>query len=42
MRAVNFDQETGRPIICRHCGICARFCPHNCLQMVEAEEAVNA
>ena len=39
MRAVNFDEETKKPIICRHCGICAHFCPHNCLQMVEAEEA---
>jgi len=39
MRAVNFDTETRKPIICRHCGICARFCPHNCLQMVESREA---
>ena len=40
MRAVNFDTDTKKPIICRHCGMCARFCPHDCLQMVEAEEAV--
>jgi len=38
MRAVNFDEETRKPIICRHCGVCASFCPHDCLQMVEAEE----
>jgi len=38
MRAVNFDEETKKPIICRHCGICAKFCPHECLQMVEPEE----
>jgi len=37
MRAVNFDVETKKPIICRHCGICARFCPHDCLQMVDPE-----
>jgi Fe-S-cluster-containing dehydrogenase component len=35
MRAVNFDEETKKPIICRHCGVCARFCPHECLQMVD-------
>jgi len=40
MRAINFDEETKKPIICRHCGVCARFCPHDCLQMVEAEEAM--
>jgi len=39
MRAVNFDEETRKPIICRHCGVCARFCPHDCLQMVESKEA---
>ena len=38
MRAVNFDIETNKPIICRHCGVCTRFCPHNCLQMVESGE----
>ena len=40
MRAVNYDNETRKPIICRHCGMCARFCPHGCLQLVEAKEAV--
>jgi len=38
MRAINFDDETKKPIICRHCGVCARFCPHGCLQMVDAQE----
>ena len=38
MRAVNFDAETKKPIICRHCGVCARFCPHGCLQMVDSGE----
>ena len=42
MRAINFDDETNKPIICRHCGICARFCPHGCLQMIETEEAADA
>ena len=39
MRAINFDEETKKPIICVHCGVCARFCPHGCLQMIDAEEA---
>ena len=31
--AVNFDEDENKPIICKHCGICARFCPHECLRM---------
>jgi len=38
MRAVNFDVDTKKPIICSHCGVCSRFCPHGCLQMVESDE----
>jgi len=34
--AVNFDEETNKPIICHHCGICARYCPHDCLQLIDA------
>ena len=37
MRAVNFDEETRKPIICKHCGVCTKFCPHECLQMVESD-----
>ena len=37
VRAVNFNETTKKPIICKHCGICSRFCPHDCLQMLEAE-----
>ena len=36
VRAVNFNETTNKPIICKHCGICTRFCPHDCLQMLEA------
>ena len=39
MRAINFDEDAKKPIICRHCGVCARFCPHDCLQMVDRKEA---
>ena len=37
--AVNFDQETQKPIICHHCGVCTTFCTHDCLVMTEVEEA---
>ena len=40
MKAINFDEERRKPIICRHCGVCARFCPHDCLQMINTEEAL--
>ncbi|MGE5633578.1 MAG: 4Fe-4S dicluster domain-containing protein [Caulobacteraceae bacterium] len=38
--AVSFDEATGKPIICKHCGVCAGFCPHECLRMEEADNAV--
>lgn len=38
MQAVFFDEEIHKPIICRHCGSCARFCPHQCLVMEEVVE----
>jgi len=33
--AVHFAGENTTPIICKHCGICARYCPHNCLSLEE-------
>ncbi len=33
--AVFFDDQTNTPIICKHCGVCARYCPHECLVMKE-------
>jgi len=33
--AVHFDEDENKPIICKHCGVCARFCPHDCLEMEE-------
>jgi len=35
VKAVHRDEEEGKPIICKHCGVCAKFCPHNCLRMEE-------
>lgn len=33
MSAAHFDEVENQPIICKHCGVCARFCPHECLMM---------
>ena len=35
VHAVNFDEETKKPIICRHCGVCTQYCPHGCLVMAQ-------
>ena len=35
VNAVHWDETEDRPIICKHCGACARFCPHDCLRMEE-------
>lgn len=35
VEAIYFDQETKKPIVCKHCGVCVRFCPHGCLELVE-------
>jgi len=36
-RALQWDLEELRPIVCHHCGICAAFCPNNVLALVEVE-----
>lgn len=33
VRAVHYDEEENKPIICKHCGVCVKFCPHECLRM---------
>ncbi|MCX7773933.1 MAG: 4Fe-4S dicluster domain-containing protein [Clostridia bacterium] len=35
--AVNYDEDRKKPLICKHCGMCVRFCPHECLRMEEVE-----
>lgn len=37
-QAIAFDKDTGKPIICRHCGLCTQYCPHDCLIMQEVPE----
>ena len=31
--AVNYDGASNKPIICKHCSVCTKFCPHECLRM---------
>jgi len=38
VNAVDFDEELKQPIICHHCGMCARYCPHGCLSMREVPD----
>lgn len=35
--AIYFDPESKKPIVCKHCGVCARFCPHGCLELTGGE-----
>ena len=37
VNAVFFDEDLHQPIICHHCGLCARHCPHGCLTLVERD-----
>jgi Fe-S-cluster-containing dehydrogenase component len=32
---IYWNEVEQRPILCLFCGQCARFCPHECLEMVE-------
>ena len=33
VQAIHFVSGDSYPIICKHCGICVRYCPHGCLRM---------
>jgi len=35
VKAIYFVGENSLPIICKHCGICVKYCPHNCLSLEE-------
>jgi Fe-S-cluster-containing dehydrogenase component len=37
VKAVFWDDETGKPMICSHCGYCAKFCPHKVLALEQRE-----
>jgi Fe-S-cluster-containing dehydrogenase component len=38
MKAVFFNESTKKAIICKHCGVCTKFCPHGCLKMEDVNE----
>lgn len=40
MSAAHFDEDENQPIICKHCGVCARFCPHGCLRMEDVSNDI--
>jgi Fe-S-cluster-containing dehydrogenase component len=38
MLAIGYDEDAHKPIICQHCGLCARYCPHGCLKMQDVPD----
>jgi len=38
--AIFWDKEMEKPIICVHCGYCAKYCPHGVLALEERREEV--
>ena len=40
--AVFWDDEINKPMICVHCGICAKYCPHGVLALEERKEVGSA
>jgi len=39
IQVIGWDEQEDKPVVCVFCGQCARFCPHDCLELVEAEVA---
>lgn len=38
VRGIRYDDSLGYPVVCVHCGNCAKFCPHGCLELVEVSD----
>lgn len=36
--AIDFDDDKQLPLICRHCGVCAQYCPHGIFVMEDVED----
>ena len=36
--AIGYDEDEKKPIICHHCGVCSRYCPHGCLTVQEVPD----
>lgn len=39
LKVIYWSERSRTPIVCRQCGICVRYCPHDCLAMEEAGAA---
>ena len=37
--AIHYDSDDNSPVICKHCSMCTRYCPHECLNMEETSDA---
>ena len=35
--AIFWDNSQNKPLICIHCGICVKYCPHNVLELEDKE-----
>lgn len=38
VHAIGYDEDEHKPIVCRHCGMCARYCPHGCLTLTDVPD----
>jgi len=38
VQAITYDADSHKPIICHHCGLCSKYCPHSCLTMQEVSD----
>ena len=38
MGAIHLDAEK-KAVICKHCGVCSKFCPHDVILMIEVEDS---
>jgi ferredoxin len=38
MGAIHLDAEK-KAVICKHCGVCPKFCPHDVILMIEVEDS---
>lgn len=38
IQAIEYDDDTRKPIVCTHCGVCAQYCPHGCLSVRETPD----
>jgi carbon-monoxide dehydrogenase iron sulfur subunit len=39
LNAIFWNSEINKPMICSHCGYCAKFCPHGVIAAFKEEEA---